>query len=43
MITNEIEIKKSRFITYLYELDNETKVNDIIKSIKDEHCRYSYI
>ena len=37
MITNEIEIKKSRFITYLYELDDESRVLDIIKSIKDEN------
>ena len=43
MITNEIEIKKSRFITYLYELDDEAKVNDIIKSIKDEHEKARHV
>ena len=37
MITNEIEIKKSRFITYLYELDDESKVNEIVESIRKEH------
>ena len=43
MITNEIEIKKSRFITYLYELDDETKVDNIIKSIKEEHNKARHV
>ena len=43
MITNEIEIKKSRFITYLYELDDESKVLDIIKSIKEDHKKARHV
>lgn len=43
MITNEIEIKKSRFITYLFELDDESKVSDIINSIKEEHKKAKHV
>ena len=43
MITNEIEIKKSRFITCLYELDDESKVEDIIKSIKEDHKKARHV
>ena len=45
---NEIIIKKSRFITKLYYIENTNKVNDIINEIKKEykkctHICYSYI
>ena len=43
LITNEIEIKKSRFITYLYNLDDESKVNDIIESIRKEHKKARHV
>ena len=43
MITNEIEIKKSRFITYLYKLDDESKVNEIIESIRREHKKARHV
>ena len=43
MITNEIEIKKSRFITYLYKLDDESKVNEIIDSIRKEHKKARHV
>ncbi len=43
MITNEIEIKKSRFITYLYNLDDESKVNDIVESIRKEHKKARHV
>lgn len=43
MITNEIEIKKSRFITYLYNLDDETKVNEIVESIRKEHKKARHV
>ena len=43
MITNEFEIKKSRFITYLYNLDNIDEVDDIIKKIKDEHKKARHV
>ena len=43
MITNEIEIKKSRFITYLYNIDDESKVNGIIDGIKSEHKKARHV
>ena len=43
MITNEIEIKKSRFITYLYNIDDETKVNEIVDNIKKEHKKARHV
>jgi uncharacterized YigZ family protein len=43
MITNEIEIKKSRFITYLYNLDDESKVNEIVESIRKEHKKARHV
>ena len=43
MITNEFEIKKSRFITYLYQLDNETKVEEIVNNIRNEHKKAKHV
>lgn len=43
MITNEIEIKKSRFITYLYNIDNEKDVNNIVENIRKEHKKARHI
>lgn len=43
MLKNEIEIKKSRFITYLYELDNEDEVLNIVNGIKDEHKKARHV
>ena len=43
MITNEFEIKKSRFITYLYDIDDENKVNDIVNSIREEHKKAKHV
>ena len=43
MIINEIEIKKSRFITYLYNLDNENEVENIIKNIRSEHKKARHV
>lgn len=47
-VENEIVIKKSRFITKLYYLENVNDVNDIINNLKKEykkatHICYSYI
>lgn len=47
-VKNEIIINKSRFITYLYKVNNIFEVNNIINSLKKEykdathHC-YAYI
>lgn len=47
-VENEIIIKKSRFITKLYYIEDVNKVNDIIEELKKEykkstHICYSYI
>ena len=43
LITNEIEIKKSRFITYLYNINNEDEVDNIIKELKKENKKARHI
>ena len=43
MIENEIIIKKSRFITKLYNIDDENKVNDIIDKLKKEYKKCTHI
>lgn len=40
---NEIIIKKSRFITKLYYLDNVEEVQDIINNLKKEHKKCTHI
>lgn len=42
-IENEIIIKKSRFITKLYYLDNVEKVQSIIDNLKKEHKKCTHI
>ena len=48
MIENEIIIKKSKFITKLYEIDNTDCISEIIDNLKKEykkatHICYAYI
>ena len=43
MITNEFEIKKSRFITYLYNLDNIDEVDSIVNNIREEHKKARHV
>ena len=43
MLKNEIEIKKSRFITYLYRLNDENEINEIINNIKKEHKKARHV
>ena len=40
---NEIIIKKSRFITYLYNVDNDDKMNEILDNIRLEHKKATHI
>lgn len=47
-VKNEIEISKSRFITYLYKVDSLDEVNNYLDKTKDEyegatHYCYAYI
>ena len=41
--TNEIIINKSRFIAYLYELENVEVVKDIISGLKKEHKKANHV
>ena len=43
MITNEFEIKKSRFITYLCNLDNIDEVESIVNKIREEHKKARHV
>ena len=43
MLKNEIEIKKSRFITYLYKLNDENEIDEIINNIKKEHKKARHV
>ena len=36
-IKNEIVINKSRFITYIYKIDNENNINEILNNLKKEY------
>lgn len=47
-IKNEIVINKSRFITYIYKIDNENNINEILNNLKKEykdatHYCFAYI
>ena len=46
--TSELEIKKSKFITKLFRVNNIDEVNTILNNVKKEysdatHCCYAYI
>ena len=41
--TNEYKEKGSKFITYLYQIDNKEDLDSIFKSIKEEHKKASHI
>lgn len=43
MITNEFEIKKSKFITFLYNLDNENDVPKIIEEIREKNKKARHV
>ena len=43
MIENEIIIKKSKFITKLYNIDNEDEVKNIIENLKKEYKKATHI
>lgn len=38
-----IELKKSKFYGYLYEIDNKDEVNNIIELLKNKHKGYRHI
>jgi uncharacterized YigZ family protein len=41
--TNTIEIKKSKFIAYLYEIDEISEIKEILENIKYEHKKAKHI
>ena len=41
--TNKIEIKKSKFIGYFYELDEVLEVKEILEALKKEHKKAKHI
>ena len=41
--TNIIEIKKSQFIAYLYEIDEISEIKEILENIKYEHKKAKHI
>ena len=43
MLENEIIIKKSKFITKLYKIDNVEEVNSILDNLKKEYKKATHI
>lgn len=41
--TNTIEIKKSKFIAYLYKIDEISEIKEILENIKYEHKKAKHI
>ena len=41
--TAELEIKKSKFISYYFSLDNLNEIKEIINNIKNEHKKAKHI
>ncbi len=41
--TNTIEIKKSKFVAYLYDIEKISEIKEILKNIKYEHKKAKHI
>ena len=41
--TNTIEIKKSKFVAYLYDIDEINEIKEILENIKYEHKKAKHI
>lgn len=41
--TNTIEIKKSKFVAYLYHIDEISEIKEILENIKYEHKKAKHI
>lgn len=41
--TNTIEIKKSKFVAYLYDIDEISEIKEILENIKYEHKKTKHI
>lgn len=41
--TNTIEIKKSKFVAYLYDIDEISEIKEILENIKYEHKKAKHV
>ena len=41
--TNQIEVKKSKFIAYYYEIDSLEEIKEIIESLRKEHKKAKHV
>lgn len=41
--TNTIEIKKSKFVAYLYDIDEISEIKEVLENIKYEHKKAKHI
>lgn len=41
--TNTIEIKKSKFVAYLYDIEKISEIKEILKNVKYEHKKAKHI
>lgn len=41
--TNTIEIKKSKFVAYLYDIDEISEIKEILENIKYEHKKARHV
>ena len=41
--TYTYEIKKSKFISYFYQIDNESEIKEILNNLKSEHKKARHI
>lgn len=41
--TNQIEVKKSKFIGYFYEIDEVNEIKEIIESLRKEHKKAKHV
>jgi len=42
-VSNEISIKKSRFITFLYRVDSITEINDYLSFLNQKYCDATHV
>lgn len=41
--TNQIEVKKSKFIGYFYEIDEVNEIKEIIENLRKEHKKAKHV
>ena len=43
LLTSTVEIKKSKFYTYIYKVENQNQIKEILSKIKEEHKQARHI